>query len=302
MSECSTLPPARRAPRLKAWFSLVKFSHSIFALPFALTSAWLAAEGVPDVRVLVWIVVCAVSARTAAMGFNRWLDRDIDASNPRTRSREIPAGLLHPNSVLLLVLVSSAIFVAGAFALNPLAGKLSLPVLSVLLFYSSVKRFHWFAHGILGLSLAMAPLGAWVAVRGNVEGNIAPPLLLALAVLTWVFGFDLIYASQDADFDRKAKLHSIPARFGIAFSLRLSSLLHTATVALLVLFAWQGGLGWVFLGALGVAAALLIWQHRIVSPDDLSRADMAFFTLNGWVGIGLFLGTVVDLALQTSTV
>ena len=286
---------------LRPWFSLVKFSHSIFALPFALTTAWIAADGLPEMRVLFWICVCAVAARTAAMGFNRWLDRDIDAANPRTATREIPAGVLSPGAVLALVIASSAIFIGGAFALNPLAGKLSFPVLFVLLFYSAVKRFHWSAHAILGLSLGLAPLGAWVAVRGDVAGNIAPPLLLAFAVLTWVFGFDLIYASQDADFDRKAKLHSIPARFGIAASLHLSSLLHALTVAALLLLAWQGGLGWIYLLAVGVATGLLVWQHRIVSPGDLSRADMAFFTLNGWVGIGLFLGTVLDLAVHAPT-
>jgi len=284
--------------RLRPWFSLVKFSHSIFALPFALTSAWLAAGGLPEVRVLLWICVCAVAARTAAMGFNRWLDRGIDAENPRTSTREIPAGVLSAGAVLGLVVVSGAVFIGGAFALNPLAGKLSVPVLLVLLFYSAVKRFHWSAHAVLGLSLGLAPLGAWVAVRGDVAGNLAPPLLLAFAVLTWVFGFDLIYASQDADFDREAGLHSIPARFGIGASLRLSSLLHGLTVAALLLLAWQSGLGWIYLTAVGVASGLLVWQHRIVSPGDLSRADMAFFTLNGWVGIGLFLGTVLDLAVH----
>jgi len=283
---------------LRPWFSLVKFSHSVFALPFALTSAWLAAGGLPDVRVIVWIVVCGVSARTAAMAFNRWLDRGIDARNPRTQNRELPSGVLQPEAVLAVVVAASVLFIAGAFALNPLAGKLSFPVLFVLLFYSTVKRFHWSAHGVLGLALGLSPLGAWVAVRGDLEGNLAPPLLLAVAVWTWVFGFDLIYAAQDAEFDRKARLHSIPARFGVAFSLRLSSVLHVGTVVFLALLAWQGGLGWIFLAALAVAACLLLWQHRIVSPTDLSRADLAFFTLNGWVGVGLFLGTVLDFAAR----
>ena len=283
---------------ISTWFSLVKFSHSIFALPFALMSAWIAAGGIPKPLTLLWIAFCAVSARTAAMAFNRWLDRDIDRLNPRTRSREIPSGVLKPKAVMTLVICSSLAFCAGAFALNPLAGRFSLPVLFVLLFYSAVKRFHWSAHAVLGLALGFAPLGAWVAVRGHLEGNLAPPLLLALAVWSWVFGFDLIYASQDADFDRGAKLHSIPAHFGVAKALWLSSLLHGVTVLVLFCFAWQAGLGWIFLTAVGIASGLLLWQHRIVSPGDLSRADVAFFTLNGWVGVGLFLGAVLDLALR----
>lgn len=281
---------------VRTWLSLVKFSHSVFALPFALTSAWLAAGGLPELRVLGWIVVCAVSARTAAMAFNRWLDRDLDARNPRTAGRELPRGALRPGAVLLLVVASAAVFVAGAFALNPLAGRLSAPVLGVLLGYSAVKRVHWSAHAVLGVALGLAPLGAWVAVRGDLQGDLAPPILLALAVFTWVFGFDLIYAAQDVEFDRAERLHSIPARFGIPAALRLSSLLHLLTVLFLVALAWRTELGVVFLAAVIVASGLLVWQHRIVSPDDLSRADMAFFTLNGWVAVGLFVGIVLELA------
>jgi len=241
-------------------------------------------------------VVCAVAARTAAMAFNRWLDRDIDARNPRTAGRELPSGRVRPGQVLALVAGASAAFVGGAFLLNPLSGALSLPVLAVLLGYSAVKRFSWAAHLVLGLCLGLAPLGAWVAVRGELTGDVAPPLLLAGAVLTWVAGFDLIYACQDVEFDRSERLHSVPARFGVAGALRLSALLHVATVVLLALFAARSELGWIFWIALGGAAALLAWQHRIVRPDDLSRVDLAFFTLNGWVGIGLFLGTALDLS------
>ena len=283
--------------RLGSWFSLVKFSHSVFALPFALIGAWLAGRGVPSPRVLALVVLCAVAARTAAMGFNRWLDRDVDAANPRTAKRELPAGVLRPGAVLLLVVVAAASFVGGAFALNPLCGRLSFPVLAVLLGYSAFKRFHWVGHAVLGLALAIAPLGAWLAVTGSFEGDLAVPLLLAAAVLTWVAGFDLIYACQDAEFDVHAKLHSVPARFGVPAALGLSALLHVLTIALLCLVAWRAELSWLFLAALGVAALLLVWQHRIVVPEDLSRVDVAFFTLNGWVSIGLFLGTALDLAL-----
>lgn len=282
---------------LARYLSLVRFSHSVFALPFALQGAWLAAGGVPDGASLALVVLCAVAARTAAMGFNRWLDRDIDAANPRTAGREIPAGLVSPAAALGLVLASSSVFVLGAFALNPLCGYLSPAVLAVLLGYSAFKRFSALAHFVLGLALGLAPLGAWLAIRGDLTGDLRPVLLLALGVLTWVAGFDLIYASQDADFDRARGLHSIPARLGVAGALRLSSLLHAVAV---VCFAGEGllaGLGPAYWALLAVAAALLVWEHSIVSAEDLSRVDVAFFTLNGWVGVGLFLGVAVDLAL-----
>jgi len=291
--ELEGVGPSSR-PGLRTWFSLVRFSHSAFALPFALMGAWLGAGGAPEPRVLVLVLFSLVAARTAAMAFNRLLDRDIDAANPRTRGRELPRGALAPGAVLVSVLLSSGLFVASAFLLNPLAGKLSLPVLLVLLAYSGIKRIHWASHAVLGLGLALAPLGAWVAVRGDLAGDLRPPLLLAAGVLTWMAGFDLIYACQDADFDRRIGLHSVPARFGVPAALRASSLSHVLTLVLLAAFASVADLGWVFWTALGVAAVLLVWQHAIVSTDDLSRVDLAFFTLNGWVGVGLFLGLVLD--------
>ena len=283
--------------RIRDVLSLVKFSHSIFALPFALQGAWLASGGVPGLRELGWIVLAAVAARTAAMGFNRLVDRDIDAENPRTAGRELPAGKLSVGAVRALVILASAVFFAAAFALNPLAGKLSPAVLVVLLGYSYVKRIHFTAHLVLGLALALAPLGAWVAVRGNLEVDLLPILLLASVVWTWVAGFDLIYACQDAEFDRGRGLESIPARFGIRGALRLSRLLHVATVALLAGFAYTSGLGWIYAFAVAGASLLLAWEQSLVSPDDLSRVDVAFFTLNGWVGVALFVGMVVDLAV-----
>jgi 4-hydroxybenzoate polyprenyltransferase len=293
MTVASTRPASRLAP----WFSLVKFGHSIFALPFALASAWLAAGGMPAPPTLVGIVVAAVAARTAAMAFNRWLDRRIDADNPRTRGRELPSGVLRPGAVLALVAIAALTFVAAAWWLNPLCGRLAPLVLLVLLGYSAIKRFSSAAHLVLGLALACAPLGAWVAVRGDLRGDLLPPLLLAAAVVTWVAGFDLIYACQDAGFDRERGLHSVPARLGVPFALHLSSTLHALTVVLLALLAWRAGLGMVFATFLAAATGLLVWQHRIVSPEDLSRVDVAFFTLNGWVSIALFGGTVLDLTL-----
>lgn len=283
--------------RVRDLLSLVKFSHSVFALPFALQGAWLAAGGPPRGRTLLWILVCAVSARTAAMAFNRLVDRDIDAANPRTAGRELPRGALRVGTVRALVLGASAIFVLAAFRLGSLPGWLSFPVLGVLLGYSLVKRFSFLAHGALGLALALAPLGAWVAVRGDLEGDLVPILALALAVWTWVAGFDLIYACQDAEFDRERGLHSVPARFGLATTLRVSSLLHVATVAALAVVFWRGELGAIYGLSILAAAGLLLWQHGIVRPDDLSRVDMAFFTLNGWVGLALFAGLALDMAL-----
>lgn len=282
---------------LRDWFGLVRFSHSVFALPFALCGAWLAAGGPPGWRVAGLVVACAVAARTAAMGFNRLVDRAIDADNPRTRGREIPAGKLGVGAVRALVAFASLAFVALSFALNPLAGWLSAPVLLVLLGYSYVKRVSSSAHLVLGLALGLAPLGAWVAVRGAIEPDVTPVLWLALAVLTWVAGFDLIYACQDAEFDRRTGLHSIPARFGVARALQISSALHVATVGALFLVGTSAGLGLAWWIALVVAAALLAWQHRLVAPHDLSRVDLAFFTLNGWVGVGLFAGLALDRAL-----
>lgn len=279
---------------MRDWLSLVRFSHSIFALPFALQGAWLAAGGVPPWSTIALVVVCAVAARTAAMGFNRLVDRDIDAANPRTKTREIPAGKLSIGAVRALVVVSSVVFVAASFALNPLAGILSGPVLAILLAYSYVKRFSALAHVVLGIALALAPLGAWIAVRGNFEGDLRPVLWLALCVVTWVAGFDLIYACQDTSFDREAGLHSIPAKMGIPFALRLSVVLHVVTVASLLVVALTAHVSYIYGAAIAIATLLLAWEHSLVRSDDLSRVNLAFFTINGWIGVGLFVGLALD--------
>lgn len=280
--------------------SLVKFSHSIFALPFALMGAWFAAGGPPEFVTLLLIVVCAVAARTAAMAFNRLVDRDIDAENPRTQGREIPSGKLSVGYARGLTALSAAIFIAGAVALNPLAGWLSPLVLGVLLGYSYVKRFSALVHLVLGLALGLAPLGAWIAVRGSFEGNLLPVLLLFVTVWTWVAGFDLIYASQDADYDAAHGLHSIPAKLGVARALTISRALHAMTVLALATLAWRAELGWIFWGAAGVAACLLVWEQSLVRADDLSRVNVAFFTINGWVGVALFVGLALDMALLST--
>jgi 4-hydroxybenzoate polyprenyltransferase len=228
------------------------------------------------------------------MAFNRWLDRKIDAANPRTRARELPSGVLSARAVLVLVVVSSLAFLGFARALNPLCGWLAPPVRALLLAYSAFKRFSAAAHVVLGLALALAPLGAWAAVRGDLAGDLSAPLLLALAVLTWVAGFDLIYACQDVEFDRSERLHSIPARLGVGRALALSSVLHVGTVACLVAVGLAAGLSFFWWGAVAVAAGLLAWEHSLVSKDDLSRVDAAFFTVNGWVSVLVFLGLALD--------
>lgn len=281
--------------RLSKVLSLVKFSHSIFALPFALQAAWLAAGGIPAWRTLTLIVLAAVAARTAAMAFNRYVDRDVDAQNPRTAGRELPQGALSPGFVLGVVLVASAVFGAAAFALNPLAGALALPVLLVLFSYSFMKRVHFAAHLVLGLALALAPLAAWIAVRGDWHGLAGPVAYLAAAVWTWVAGFDVIYACQDERFDRESGLHSIPARFGVARALWISRGLHLVTLVCLVLFAKTAGLSYVYACAVALAAGLLVWEQSLVRPNDLSRVNLAFFTINGWIGVLLFVGLWLDM-------
>ncbi len=285
--------------RVGATLSLVKFSHSVFALPFALMGAWLAAGGRPAMGTLGWIVLCAVSARTAAMAFNRLVDRDIDAANPRTVGRELPSGALAVGYARALVLVSSGIFIAGAFALNDLAGWLSPAVLAVLLGYSYVKRFSAAVHLVLGVALGLAPLGAWIAVRGDFAGDLVPVLLLFCTVWTWVAGFDLIYACQDAEFDAGRGLHSIPAKLGVGGALRVSRVLHVLTALSLGLLAWRADTGVVFWISCVAAVGLLCWEQSLVREDDLSRVDVAFFTINGWVGVALFLGLALDMALRS---
>lgn len=282
---------------LRRYLSLVKFSHSVFALPFALQGAWMASGGVPELAALAWVVFCAVTARTAAMGFNRLLDRRIDAENPRTRLRELPSGEVSVTGAVLLVAISAVSFVLGAFQLNDLCGYLAVPVLGVLFSYSAFKRFSSLAHLVLGLSLAIAPLGAWLAIRGDWQGDLRPVLCLAFGVLLWVAGFDLIYACQDVDFDRERGLHSIPARLGTAGALRLAKAFHLFAFTA---FCAQGVLlhaGLPFWLGIAAAGALLVWEHRLVRPGDLSKIDAAFFTANGFVGIGLFIGLALDFSL-----
>jgi 4-hydroxybenzoate polyprenyltransferase len=282
-------------PSARDFLSLVVFAHTVFALPFALLAAVLAAGGVPDGRTLLWILVAMVGARSAAMSFNRIVDRRIDAKNPRTARREIPAGVVSPAAAALFCAASAALFVLAAAQLNRLCLYLSPVALAIVLGYSYAKRVTPLAHLFLGLALAIAPVGAWVAVTG---GFALPPVLLGFAVLFWVAGFDVIYSLQDEEFDRAEGLRSIPARFGAARALQLARLFHGATLVLLyaVFLAVSGG--WLFGAAVVVAGLFLVRQHRLVSPGDLSRVDAAFFTANGWLSVAVFVLGAADVLLR----
>ena len=275
---------------------MIKFEHTLFALPFAFLGMMLAAEGWPAWRTVGWIVLAMVGARSAAMGFNRLADRHLDAANPRTADRALPAGRVSPAFVGGFVAASAGLLVLAAWRLNPLALKLSPLALVIVLGYSYSKRFTSWSHLVLGLALAGAPLGAWIAVRGDIR---PAPLFLAGAVLLWVAGFDILYALQDLEFDRRRGLYSIPVRFGTTGALTISIVLHLAMLALLGLLPLSYlpglGMGW----GLGVAgcAALLGWQHWIVRPGDLSRLDSAFFQANGLLAVWLFGAAAVDLLL-----
>jgi len=277
------------AGRVVTFGRMIKFSHSIFALPFALASVVLAAGNDLRWTRILWILVAMVGARSAAMGFNRLADQAIDARNPRTAARELPRGVLSRVEVWAFVVVAAATLVFAAAMLNPLCLALSPVALLIVLGYSYTKRFTSLSHLALGLALAVAPVGAWIAIRGSLE---AAPVVLGLAVLTWVAGFDIIYACQDVDFDRRERLHSIPARFGIRKALIVSRLLHALAVMLLLALYAITSLHPVYLAGIAAIAGLLAYEHTLVRHDDLSRVDAAFFTVNGWISVGYFTVTL----------
>lgn len=281
---------ASLAGRVVTYGRMIKFSHSIFALPFALAAYFLATlRGSFDPGKLLWVIVAMVGARSAAMGFNRWIDADIDAKNPRTAGRELPRGALSKTQVLIFVVLSSAALIAAASQLNPLCLALSPLALAIVFGYSFTKRFTMLSHLVLGLSLAIAPVGAWLAVRGQFEPT---PVAIGLAVLFWVGGFDILYSCQDVEFDRGQGLHSIPARFGIPRALLLARAAHVVAIASLLSLALVEPLHWSYFAGLGLIAALFLYEHSLVRADDLSKIDAAFFTVNGWIGV-LYLATVV---------
>jgi 4-hydroxybenzoate polyprenyltransferase len=277
---------------LKITLEMIKWEHSIFALPFALCGAMLAVGGLPAWHQIVWIVVAMVSARSAAMAFNRVADASMDAANPRTSIRALPAGLLTPSFVTTFVLVSCGIFVLAASQLNRLTLMLSPVALAVVLFYSYSKRFTRWSHLFLGFALGIAPAAAWIAIRGSLDPRI---LLLTAAVTFWVGGFDVIYACQDYDFDRSHELHSLPRHLGIHTALWIARIFHIVMIGLLVALVLVFGLGKLAAAGVIVVAALLAYEHSLVRHDDLSKLNAAFFTLNGVIAVVFFLFVAGDL-------
>lgn len=266
---------------------MIKFEHTIFALPFAFLGAVLAADGLPNWWQILWITVAMFGARSAAMTFNRIIDRKFDAENPRTANRELPSGKLSLNFAWMFFFVSVALFEFAAYSLNWLTFALSPVALISVLGYSYAKRFTSFAHLILGLSLAISPSAAWIAVRGTLDSEI--PILLSILVMMWTAGFDVLYACQDFEFDKRAGLRSIPARFGIKNSLNIARLFHVQAFIVLVLLYFVTGLNWLALVGVFLVGALMIYQHTLVKPNDLSKMNAAFFTTNAFVSVILFL-------------
>lgn len=279
---------------LKLTLEMIKWEHSIFALPFAMCGAMLAAQGIPAWRQLAWIIVAMVSARSAAMAFNRLADATIDAANPRTAIRALPAGLLSHGFVSTFVIVSCGIFVLAAWQLNRLTLLLSPVALGVVLLYSYSKRFTRWSHLFLGFALGIAPAAAWIAVRGSLDPRI---LLLTAAVTFWVGGFDVIYACQDYDFDRNYGLHSLPRHMGIKMGLWIARLFHLIMLALLVTLVMTFGLGKLAAAGVIAVAALLAYEHSLVRHDDLSKLNAAFFTMNGVVSVVFFAFVAADVLL-----
>ena len=280
--------------RIRVFLEMIKFSHTIFALPFALTGALLAARGVPTPYHIFWIIMAMVGARTAAMGLNRLIDAEIDARNPRTSGRAIPAGLLGKGSAALCVVAAAALLLFAAARLNPLCMYLSPVALFFLVLYSYCKRFTALAHLVLGLCLGAAPVGAWLAIRGEIG---LPPLLLGCAVLFWSAGFDVLYALQDLDFDRASGLHSIPVKLGVKGSLLVARLFHLVMVVLLVLLLIVMHLGLLYLLGLCLAGGMLVYEHLLLRNGDLSKLDTAFFNMNGYISLTLFFFTLADVLI-----
>jgi len=277
---------------IKTALEMIKWEHSIFALPFALSAAMLAASGLPTLPQVIWIIVCMVSARSAAMAFNRLADAQIDAANPRTATRAIPAGVLSGRFVAIFVLFFCLVFVLAAAQLNRLTLMLSPVALAVVLLYSYTKRFTRWSHLVLGFALGIAPAAAWIAVRGSLDPRI---LILTAAVTFWVGGFDMLYACQDIDFDRANRLNSVPQSFGIPRALILARLLHITMLVLLVALVLTFGLGKIAMAGVVAVALLLAYEHSLVSSHDLSKLNAAFFTMNGVIAVVFFLFIAADL-------
>ena len=278
--------------KLAIIFSDIKIQHTVFALPFAVMSAFLSAGGLPETEKLLWIIICMVGARSAAMAFNRIVDARFDKENPRTQDRALPSGKINAGNYAVFLIASSALFVFAAWMLNSLAFYLSPVALAIVFFYSLTKRFTAFSHFWLGLAISIAPVGAWVAIREEISFT---SLLLGAAVICWLIGFDILYACLDIEADRANRLHSIPERFGIETALKMAFASHAVMVVfLLVLLEPTVLLGWVYLAGVALVAGLLAYEHSLIKKDDLSKVNMAFFNVNGIISIGLMAFVIVD--------
>ena len=285
------------AEKISKYFRLVKFAHTIFAMPFALMAfvyALWSTEAVFSWWLLLQVVLCMVFARNVAMGFNRWADRKFDAENPRTANREIPSGAISPRNALIFVIVNAVLFIATASTINLMTAILSPVALAVVMFYSYCKRFTSLAHLVLGLSLGIAPAGAYIAVTGTLT---FAPCLLSLLVLTWCGGFDIIYALQDAEFDRKRGLHSIPSKFSVATSLYISIALHCVSVAALLVFSWFLPQSWLLWCGVGLFSAILVAEHILVTPKKQRSIGIAFGTLNGLASLTLAAFVIANILI-----
>ena len=278
--------------KLAIIFSDIKIQHTVFALPFAVMSAFLAAGGMPEIKKLLWIIVCMLGARSAAMAFNRIVDARFDKENPRTRDRALPSGKINVGNYAVFLVASSALFIFSAWMLNSLAFYLSPVALAIVFFYSLTKRFTAFSHFWLGLAISIAPVGAWVAIREEISFT---SLLLGAAVVFWLIGFDILYSCMDIEADRINRLHSIPQRFGIETALKMALASHAVMVVfLLVLLEPTVLLGWVYLAGVVLVAGLLVYEHSLIKKDDLSKVNMAFFNVNGIISVGLMIFVIVD--------
>lgn len=280
--------------KLRIILEMIKFEHTVFALPFAIMSAFIASGGIPEYSKLGWILVAMVGARSCAMAFNRLADAEIDSENPRTATRAIPAGMITKAAVGVFTLISAGLLVVAAWRLNPLAFALSPVALAVIMGYSYTKRFTSLSHFWLGLSLSISPVGAWIAIKGQFDFT---PIVLCCVVLLWTAGFDIIYACQDVNFDKKHGLHSIPARIGIRWALWLSSALHIIAVGLLFCIPILTELGLFYYIGVGIVVCIFIYEHAIVKPNDLSRVNLAFFTLNGMISLVLMALSIADILI-----
>ena len=278
--------------RFFTFLKMIKLEHSLFALPFAFVGMFLAANGMPSWNVILWVVVAMVGARSAAMGLNRYADAEIDARNPRTASREIPAGNISKKSTIFYIILSLAVYFLAAVMLNRLTAILSpIPIL-IFILYAYAKRFTNFCHIILGIALGLAPVCAWIAVTGTVN---LPPFILGGAIILWVAGFDILYAIQDIEYDRKEGLHSIPAVFGVSGSLIIARLLHFAAFFLFILLMAFTNLGYIYLAGVLISGALMAYEHSLVSKDDLSKLNMAFFNMNAYISITIMIFSIIDI-------